>query len=343
MKLLIIFLWFWVGLSTLVNAQAFELKKGINIPHSLAMTWGSDFAKQKAVFQESDAQWLVAHGYNHIRLPVEEQVLFNTEMVWNEQNRNLLHEMIRICKANKLKVIVVLYNTTGSHNVFTQWRSIYNDTVQEAHLYKVWDVLQKDLKQYGNDELAYEIINEPVAPTQEDWNRVLGKAIKRIRKLEPNRWLVAGSNYWQSYDRIWGLRLPKGDAHIIISFHYYQPFLLTHYGASFTPTGNYKGAIHYPGITIQPNDIPENDTTLAKAIKYHNKVYNLDTLKKHIQEAVSAAKVLGLPLYCGEIGIIKTCPSQVAAAYRKDILAALAIYGIPFAWWDYKGSFAVME
>lgn len=76
------------------------------------------------------------------------------------------------------------------------------------------------LKDYSTDWVAYEFMNEPVADEHEQWNLIIEKVHKALREREPN---------------------------IILSFHYYNPMLLTHHGAFWTPVGRYKGDITYPG------------------------------------------------------------------------------------------------
>ena len=75
-------------------------------------------------------------------------------------------------------------------------------------------------------------MNEPVADDPEKWNVLVEKAIAAVRKIEPNRFLVIGSNRWQSVFTFDDLRIPADDKHIILSFHFYHPFLLTHHQAS---------------------------------------------------------------------------------------------------------------
>jgi len=54
-----------------------------------------------------------------------------------------------------------------------------------------------ELRQYPNEKLAYEILNEAVAKDSEDWNKVFNKVLAAIRTREPGRIIVLGSNMWQ--------------------------------------------------------------------------------------------------------------------------------------------------
>ena len=97
-------------------------------------------------------------------------------------------------------------------------------------------------------------MNEPVADEHEQWNQLVAKVHKALRSREPQRTLVIGSNRWQGHETMKYLKVPEGDKNIVLSFHYYNPMLLTHYGAWWTPLGKYKGKIHYPGVLVSKED-----------------------------------------------------------------------------------------
>jgi endoglucanase len=86
--------------------------------------------------------------------------------------------------------------------------------------------------------VAYELMNEPVADDPSDWNRLVARAVRAVREREPQRTLVIGSNRWQSADTFDRLRLPEGDRNVLLSFHFYTPMPLTHYGAGWTKVGS---------------------------------------------------------------------------------------------------------
>ena len=95
----------------------------------------------------------------------------------------------------------------------------------------MWIDLQKDLKDYPNDMVAYELMNEAVAPTHDDWNNLIAMLIGTIRKEEPNRIIIAGSNLWQTVETFDYLKVPENDKNIILSLHFYYPSVVTHYRA----------------------------------------------------------------------------------------------------------------
>ena len=133
--------------------------------------------------------------------------------------------------------------------------------------YECWRQISGELNSYPVDMVAYELMNEPVADDPEDWNRIVGECYSAVRALEKKRVIVIGSNMWQSFDTVSQLALPEGDPNIILSFHYYNPMLLTHYQASWMDLRDYHGPVHYPGQVVTEEELSpltERDQELGK-------------------------------------------------------------------------------
>lgn len=116
------------------------------------------------------------------------------------------------------------------------------------------------------------------------------KAHKALREREPQRTLVIGSNKWQSTWTFKYLRVPEGDKNIILSFHYYEPQALTHYGAHWTPVGSYRGKLTYPGQLISQADYDAAPDNLKPILKQYTSVWNRDRIAQDFRDAIDVAK-----------------------------------------------------
>lgn len=132
--------------------------------------------------------------------------------------------------------------------------TLFNSEKAQQDLIDMWYQLSEVLRSYSTDYVAYEFMNEPVAEEHEQWNELIAKVHRALREAEPQRTLVIGSNMWQGYETFKYLRVPEGDPNIVLSFHYYNPMILTHRGAWWTPIGKYAGAIAYPGVMVSEAD-----------------------------------------------------------------------------------------
>ena len=84
------------------TTEVFGLKQGVNI---------GDWLSQKAniSFKESDVQMLSNLKYDHIRIPVDESILFNADGSKNAESFTKLHTAVEWARKYNLKVIVDLH------------------------------------------------------------------------------------------------------------------------------------------------------------------------------------------------------------------------------------------
>jgi endoglucanase len=191
--------------------------------------------------------------------------------------------------------------------------------------------------------VAYELMNEPVADDPEEWNQLIEKAYNVVRQLEPQRVLVFGSNRWQSVTTFDSLRVPENDKNILLSFHFYEPFLLTHHQASWTDIKDYKGPVYYPGVSVPEEEIKKLSPDLQAKLAVHNKEFNQNSMIDMLRQPLAKAKKYGLPLYCGEWGCYPTTPDSTRMQWYRDLRAVFDVYGIAWATWDYKGGFGIRD
>jgi endoglucanase len=231
-----------------------------------------------------------------------------------------------------LRVVLDLH-IIRSHYFNAQENPLWTKKEEQDKLIRLWKDLSSTVRKWPNSMFAYELMNEPVAKDNEQWNILLARIADSIRSWEKERTLVIGSNRWQSVNTFDQLKVPSGDKNILLSFHFYEPFYLTHYKASWTPLKNFEGQVQYPGqIVVNGKSIEEK------------KIYNRDTLEKMMSKAFKLADSLGLPLYCGEFGVIDGSPEDAKMAWYKDMVAIFENHNIAYANWNYKaGSFGIVD
>jgi endoglucanase len=62
------------------------------------------------------------------------------------------------------------------------------------------------------------------------------------------------------------------------------------------------------------------------------------------QQPIAKAKKLGLPLYCGEFGVISDAPQKDRLRWYRDMISLFEETGIGYANWNYRsGSFGLMN
>jgi endoglucanase len=332
-----------------LTADTIGLQRGINVSHWLSQS-GKRGTEREALFTEEDIQFIQQQGFDHIRLPVDEVQL------WDEQGNKepeafaLLHAAIGWCLEAGLNVLVDLHTLRSYH--FNASRrgdknTLFTDPEAQAYFADLWRDLSAELSRYPVDRVAYELLNEPAAMHSEQWNQVARIGLAAVRETEPDRWVVIGSNQWQTPDKIPELDLPKEDRRIILSIHFYYPFLLTHYQAGWTNIGEYTGPVQYPG-PIVPEDVLADEPKYIRDRIYQEWVggdqpQNKEVLAAFLDKAVAFSRKTKRPLYCGEFGCITIAPRDARLRWHADMVEIFREHDIGWALWDYQGGFRIRD
>lgn len=318
---------------------AFEIRRGTNISHWLSQSTRRGEARREW-FTEKDVERIASLGFDHIRLPIDEEQMWDEAGHKEAEAFELLHSAIGWAQKNRLRVVVDLH-ILRSHHFNADEKPLWTQPQAQEKFFQLWRELSAELKKYPISVVAYELMNEPVADDPEDWNRLVAKAAAVVRENEPHRTLVIGSNRWQSTGTFDQLRIPEGDRDIILSFHFYTPMLITHYKASWTDVGRYKGPVTYPGQLVKPEDIEALPDDVARIVRSNNGVYDRERLEALLAKPLALAQKLDLPLYCGEWGALPTTSREARMQWYRDMRANLDQHGIAWANWDYKGGFGI--
>lgn len=324
-----------------------QVYNGVNISHWLSQVGDATRNIRESYFTEMDVVFIKSVGFDHIRLPIDEKELWDEAGEPIEPAWDYLDQALTWCMRNDLNVVLDLHVIRSHHfNAENQGggNTLWTDPAAQAQFLKLWTVIMDRVGHYPIDRLAYEFMNEAVAEDPEDWNRLLRKIYPHVRAREPERTVVMGSNRWQQIDTLKDLWVPEGDHNIILSFHNYEPFIITHYLASWTPLRAYTGPVQYPGVAVKEEDIPSDLPKRAEdSLRGANSHFDYSVLNERFQIAADFAKEKGLMIYCGEFGCLPTPGREIRMQYYRDVVAALDRLGIARANWDYQGGFRIVE
>ena len=328
-------------LPVFVPANELVFKRGTNISHWLSQSTKRGIDR-KNYFTEKDVQYLASLGFDHLRIPVDEEQLWTLDGQMDAEGFSLLKQALDWCKKYNLDAIVDLH-ILRSHHFNEKEKPLWTQPAAQERFFQCWRDLSKELKNYPVEDVAYELMNEPVADDPEDWNKLVAKLVSIIRPMEPTRKIVIGSNRWQSANTFDQLSIPENDKNIILSFHMYEPFLLTHHTASWTGIKDYKGPVNYPGKIVKEEGLKNLPDSLRNTISKNKTTYTIDSIRRHFAKPIAIAKKYNLPLYCGEWGCLNTVPDAARVQWFKDMKTVLEQNNIGWATWDYKGGFGIVN
>ena len=210
----------------------FRIKRGTNVSHWLSQSEARGEMRRLHI-QEEDFERLHDLGFDFVRIPIDEVQFWDEKGNKLPEAWTLLTNALKWARKHELRAIVDLHIVRSHYfNAVNEGggaaNTLFTSEKSQQDLINLWYQLSDVLKDYSTDWVAYEFMNEPVADEHEQWNKLVAKVHKALRAREPQRTLVVGSNRWQGYETMKYLRVPEGDKNIVLSFHYYNPMILTH-------------------------------------------------------------------------------------------------------------------
>ncbi len=329
----------------------FRIKRGTNVSHWLSQNNEDRGEARRLHIQEDDFARLDSLGFDFVRLPIDEVQFWDEEGNKLPEAWELMTNAINWAEKHHLRTIVDLHIIRSHYfNAVNEGggnaNTLFTSEKAQQDLINMWYQLSDMLKGYSVDSVAYEFMNEPVAEDHEQWNQLIAKVHKALREREPQRTLVIGSNMWQSYGTIKYLKVPENDKNIILSFHYYNPMILTHYGAWWTPIGKYTGKVNYPGVLVSKEDYDAASDSVKAVIdenKFTTEEWNIDRIRADFKDAIEAAKKYNLQLFCGEWGVYEPVDRELAYKWTKDMLTVFDEFNIAWTTWCYDADFGFWD
>lgn len=330
---------------TSVKRTEFKIQKGINISAWLSQTSTTSGPARVAYFTRQDLKQLAGLGFDHIRLPFSEYQLYTPDGKRHDETFSLIHQTIEWCRQANMRVILDCHQTYD-HD-FSKYSSIKLFSEPEAHdrFLALWTRFSEEFRKYPNDLVAYEILNEPNAKENKSWSLIANKVIKKIRTLETERIIILGSNKANKPHTFPDLQIPAGDPNIVLSFHFYYPYLITHNQADFMKSiKDVKVPLTYPGQLVSEDAMANLSPEARETVVKNNGVFNREELLKIMLPAIEVAKKHGLRLHCGEFGSNFKYPDKtLQQRWMADMVSIFNEYKIPYSVWGYRREFGIFN
>jgi len=322
--------------------MAFEIRRGTNVSHWLSQS-DRRGAERRGAFTRDDVRKLADLGLDHLRLPIDEEQMWNASGGREPEAWELMNAFLDWCDEAGLRAVVDLHILRCHHfNAPPEGKTLFTDPKAAEHFAALWRDLSAELARRPDDGVAYELMNEAVADDAADWNRVLRCPYEAIRRSEPRRTVVIGSNRWNQAATFDELAVPEDDPHLILTFHYYNPMLITHYRASWVASiRDYDGPLQYPGRPIPQDAFGKLDAEMQQRLGGANGPFDASVMAADLARPLAAARRTRLPLYCGEFGVIGHTPDPIRRAWYRDFRTVLSDNAIAWANWDYRGGFGL--
>lgn len=295
--------------------------------------------------QEGDIQQIAEWGFDHIRLPVNYNLVQENDESFIESGFTYIDSCIEWCGKYGLNMILDLHKTAGfSFDEGENEKGFFRDDNMISRFIALWTEFAKRYGKYST-RLAFELLNEIVDECDnEPWLKIAENTVNIVRKYAPETKILIGSYYNNSVWTVKHIAMPF-DENIVYNFHCYEPLLFTHQGAYWVKNMPTDFRMKYP---VSKSEFLAESEKLPNIDEFEWAVsesgFNTEYFENLFREAIETAEKRDVMLYCGEYGVIELADPESAVNWYRDIHSVLEKYGIGRAIWCYKGKdFGILD
>lgn len=313
-------------------------KRGVDLGGWLSQCDNNDYSEKhfSEFITEKDFDVIAGWGLDHVRLPFDYNVIMTDSGEFIEWGFKYIDFCVDECEKRGLNVVLDLHKTAGFVFDNMDCFDFFDSESLQDMFVKLWLEMTRRYGKRKNVvfELLNEVTDEAVAGK---WNKIAARTIGEIRKVNADIRVIIGGIH---NDSIYGLTLlekPEFD-NIVFTFHCYDPLLFTHQKAYWVPEMPSDYTIEYP---VSEKKVLEESKRLfgnkfIDGLTMSDKPFSTEFFERMFKEACEIAEKNGVPLYCGEYGVIDRADTQSTLNWYRDIHAAFEKMGIARAAWNYK-------
>lgn len=296
----------------------------------------ADAAKREKMFADiADA------GFKTVRIPINFGAWASYEKPYKWEDKTGLKtadSFVKWALANNLNAVIDMHHVEFDGSV--------KGAATTERIVWLWSEIAERYKDSNPERVFFELRNEPHDISAADWRDQAKELIKTVRKIAPKHSLIVGFHDWNSRDAMIKSE-PFSDPNIIYTFHYYDPFLFTHQGATWSNEGlKDLKFVPFPFDKNVKIEIPE----IAKGqwvdglINSYEKDSDANKMFADLKAAKDWSVKHNVPIFLGEFGSFsKLASAEDRCKHAKVIYEALGKLDIPSAWWEWDGGFNMFE
>jgi endoglucanase len=327
-----------------------HIRHGINLSEWFAQVWDPK-GYTKEHFQSwntaADIALIKSLGFDHIRLSVNPQPLMDALQRQDAGGQDAGAEYFGyLDSAVKMILDSGLALEIDMHPESDFKQRLATDDEFVERFADLWSTVAKHYATWDSERVFFEILNEPEFKDAYRWYGVEAKLAAAIRRAAPQHTMIAAGARWDDDHDLVFLE-PLADPNVIYAFHFYEPHLFTHQGATWSVYyWHWLKGLSYPS---SPQNAAQVAATLPEAvdrlqvIRYGQDHWDASRIEAEINQAADWGRQHRVPLICNEFGVYrKYADPQDGAAWIKDVRTTLERHQIGWAMWDYSGSFGLV-
>jgi len=330
--------------SAVAAARAARLGHGVNLTDWLRLLPnGRSFTKEQfdTAVTADDLALIRAMGFDHVRLCVNPQPLFRPLQADRIPSEPLAYvdASVRMILDAGLAVDLDIQ----ADDAFK--RRLADDAFVEQFV-DFWRALASHYAALDPNRVFFEVLNEPELRDPYRWYGIEAKVVSAIRASAPQHTIIVTGAHFSDEDDLIFLD-PLRDANVIYAFHFYQPFLFTHQGATWSENfWHFLKGVPYPsnaeGAQQAAALVPDPVHRLA-VVRYGVSHWDAARVDLEIGQVAAWGARWGVPVLCNEFGVYRPDASaRDRLAWLTDVRTALEAHGIGWTTWEYSGGFGIV-
>ena len=332
--------------NTVSDARFSHLRHGINLSHWYAQAGPpSAYTKQHLDEYDTDADFALIHqmGFDHVRLTIDPGPLFDEQDPGhlNQQWLGYLNASVKSIMSHDLAVIIDIH-PAGEFN-----RELNNSDTHVRDFAMFWRALAKNFSTYDPDRLFLELMNEPEVQDTYRWMGIQQTVEAAMREGAPQHTIIVSGPRWSGLPDLLTI-MPIPDQNVIYNFHYYEPMMFTHQGATWA--GETQRDIQHSPYPSSPEAIQpmlaniNSPEERLQFVRFGYDRWNADRIAADFAQVAAWQKKYGVRVTVNEFGVFdKFADPKARAAYLHDVRTAAESDGFGWTMWDYAGGFSVVH
>jgi aryl-phospho-beta-D-glucosidase BglC (GH1 family) len=187
---------------------------------------------QNAPFKEDDFRWIAELGFNFVRLPMDYRCYVEKDdwLKFKEPVLKEIDDAIALGEKHKIHVCLNLHRAPGfCINPPVEKTNLWKDEEALNAFIAHWVMFAKRYKHIPSERLSFNLLNEPMRNTRENYIKVFCRTIEAIQKEDPKRLIMVDGN------NVGSNAIPEflKYANVIQATRGYHPGTISHYKASW--------------------------------------------------------------------------------------------------------------
>jgi hypothetical protein len=319
--------------------RAQHLRHGINASEWFAQSTDYSAARLKSYTTLEDIDLMKRMGFDHVRISIDPAV-FSCLGAANCEAVQVLDSVVDRALLQDLAVVIDLHPSW-------EWKhQLVEDNNAVLRASELWTRIAAHYADRDPEKIFFEILNEPEFKDPYRWTGVQQTLVRGVRARAPKHTIIVAGANWSAIPELLLTGIMPDD-NVIYNFHYYEPHIFTHQGASW-------GEFYWQELRQLPYPVSEaqvqpllpavqSDYGRWRVMQYGFEGWGRERLNTEIAFAAEWAKRHNVPLICNEFGVYRTYSEpKHRAAWIRDVRTAFEQNGIGWTMWDYRGGFSVV-